>query len=120
MTKRILLVEDNPYDEELMLTALAENRIDSDVAVVRDGQEALDYLFGTGPYVNRDTSRQPDVVLLDIQMPRVNGLDVLRQIRADERTQTLPVVVMTSKQDANRSSASRMSLKAVPPAVPAG
>lgn len=96
----ILLVEDNETDEELTLLALRQSRILNKVVVVRDGREALDYLFGVGGYAGRDVTDLPHVVLLDLNLPKVGGLDVLKQIRADERTKLLPVVILTSsKQD---------------------
>jgi len=95
----LLLVEDNPNDEELTLLAIEESKVANDVEVVRDGQEALDFLFGEGMHAGRDTSVQPQVVLMDINLPKVNGLEVLRRIRADHRTQTLPVVMLTSSAE---------------------
>ncbi len=96
----ILLVEDNPDDEVLILRALKKNNIISNqVMVVRDGVKALDYFFGTGAYASRDTSVMPRVVLLDLKLPKVGGLDVLRRLRADERTKLLPVVVLTSSDE---------------------
>lgn len=92
----LLLVEDNPSDEELTLRALSKQKILNDIVVVRDGVEALEFLFGEGKYEGRDLSRQPDVILLDLKLPRLGGLDVLQRIRADERTKLLPVVVLTS------------------------
>lgn len=92
----LLLVEDNPSDEELTLRALSKQKILNDIVVVRDGVEALEFLFGEGKYEDRDLSRQPDVILLDLKLPRLGGLDVLQRIRADERTKLLPVVVLTS------------------------
>jgi two-component system response regulator len=97
--KVILLVEDNPDDAELTLRALQENNILNDVVVVRDGVEALHYMFGTGPHADRDVSRMPQVVLLDLKLPRVDGHEVLRRIRADERTRLQPVVILTSSQE---------------------
>lgn len=97
--KVILLVEDNPDDELLTLRALRKSNILNDVVVVHDGAEALDYLFGTGLYAERDTSVVPQIVLLDLRLPRVDGLEVLRRLRADERTQLLPVVVLTSSEE---------------------
>ena len=96
----ILLVEDNRDDEILTLRALKKNNIKNEVVVARDGVEALDYLFGEGAYAGRDMSVEPQVVLLDLNLPRLGGLDVLRRIRGDERTKLLSVVVLTSsKQD---------------------
>jgi CheY-like chemotaxis protein len=92
----ILLVEDNPDDEALTLRALQKNNIKNEVVVAHDGVEALDYLFGTGNYAGRDTTLIPQVVLLDLKLPKVDGLEVLRQLRADERTKLLPVVILTS------------------------
>jgi CheY-like chemotaxis protein len=95
----VLLVEDNANDEELTLRALALSNILNEIVVVRDGQEALDYLFGTGVHSGRDVGNPPQVVLLDINLPKVNGLDVLKRIRADERTRLLPVVILTSSAE---------------------
>jgi len=97
--KIILLVEDNPDDEALALRALKKNNILNEVVVARDGAEALDYLFGTGAYSDRDTSMTPEVVLLDLKLPKVDGLEVLRQIRADDTTRLLPVVILTSSDE---------------------
>jgi CheY-like chemotaxis protein len=98
-TKSILLVEDNPDDEALAIRALQRHHISNEIVVVRDGVEALDYLFGTGGYIDRDTSIKPTVVLLDLKLPRIDGLEVLRQLRADERTRLLPVVVLTTSSE---------------------
>jgi two-component system response regulator len=95
----ILLVEDNPRDEELALLAFEESRVVNEVVVVRDGAEALDYLFGTGKYEERSAEELPHVVLLDLRLPKVNGLQVLERIRGDERTALLPVVVLTSSDE---------------------
>jgi len=95
----ILLVEDNPDDEALALRAFKNSRVINNVHVVRDGVEALDFLFGTGSYAGRDTSRQPQVILLDIKLPKLDGLEVLRSIRADDRTRLLPVVLLTSSKE---------------------
>jgi two-component system response regulator len=95
----ILLVEDNRDDEALTIRALKKNHIANELVVARDGVEALDYLFGTGPHAGRDLSVMPQVVLLDLNLPRIGGLDVLRRIRSDERTRLLPVVVLTSSKE---------------------
>jgi two-component system response regulator len=98
-TKAILLVEDNDDDIELTTMAFARAKITNPVIVARDGVEALDYLFGEGAHAGRDPRDQPVVVLLDIKLPRVGGLDVLRRIRADERTKRTPVVILTSSNE---------------------
>jgi two-component system response regulator len=96
----ILLVEDNPDDEALTLRALKKGKILNEVVVARDGVEALEWLFGEGAHAGRDTHVQPQVILLDLNMPRLSGLEVLERIRNDDRTRTVPVVVLTSsKQD---------------------
>jgi two-component system response regulator len=95
----ILLVEDNPDDVELTLLAFEKSKIINDIVVARDGQEALDYLFATGSHAERDPSLLPEVVLLDLKLPKVDGHDVLRRMRADERTRRLPVVVLTSSNE---------------------
>lgn len=95
----ILLVEDNPDDEALTLRAFHKNRIANQVIVARDGVEALDYLFGTGVHAGRDMSVSPAVVLLDLKLPRVDGLEVLRRVRADARTNLLPVVILTTSRE---------------------
>ena len=97
--KTILLVEDNPSDIDLTKRALANANIANKLVVAEDGQEALDYLFGTGHYAGRDAAPLLAVVLLDLKLPKVDGLDVLRRIRADERTKRLPVVTLTSSQE---------------------
>jgi len=94
--KIILLVEDNLDDETLTLRGLRKNNIGNRVIVVRDGVEALDFLFCTGAYADRDPNNLPEVVLLDLRLPKVDGLEVLRRIRADDRTSLLPVVILTS------------------------
>jgi len=102
-TKTILLVEDNPDDVQLTLRALKKNNIMNEIIVAEDGVEALDYLLGTGKYEGRDMSVMPQVVLLDLKMPKMDGLEVLQRIRADERTKLLPVVVLTtSSEDKDR------------------
>ncbi len=93
--KVILLVEDNPDDEVLTLRALRKDHVLNEVVVVRDGAEALDYLFGSGAYADRDMSMMPEIILLDLKLPKINGLEVLRRIRADDRTKLLPVVILT-------------------------
>jgi two-component system response regulator len=98
-TEPILLVEDNPDDEALTLRALKKNNIKNEVIVAHDGAEALDYLFGTGLYAGRDTSVMPQVILLDLKLPKVDGFDVLRKMRADARTKLLPVVILTSSNE---------------------
>ncbi|MDY7227018.1 response regulator [Hyalangium rubrum] len=95
----ILLVEDNPDDELLTLRAFHKSNIRNPVIVVRDGAEALDYLFARGAYEGRDASLLPQVVLLDLHLPKLDGLAVLRQIRENERTRTLPVVMLTSSNE---------------------
>jgi two-component system response regulator len=97
--KIILLVEDNADDEELTIRALARNNIRNEVVVARDGAEALDYLFGLGAHLGRDTSVLPQLVLLDLNLPKVSGLEVLRAIRGDPRTRRLPVVILTSSRE---------------------
>lgn len=95
----ILLVEDNPDDVELTLRALNKHNISNEVVVARDGAEALDYLFATGSYSHRDVKNMPAVVLLDLKLPKVDGMEVLRRIRADERTRLQPVVILTSSKE---------------------
>ena len=97
--KIILLVEDNPDDEMLTLRALKKNNILNDVVVAHDGVEALDYLCARGSYAGRDTNIMPEVILLDLKMPKVDGLEVLRQVREDARTRLLPIVVLTSSKE---------------------
>ena len=97
--KVILLVEDNPDDEALTLRALKKNNIQNRVIVAHDGVEAQDYLFGKGIYAGRNTGDLPQLVLLDLKIPRVNGLEVLAKLRADKRTRLLPVVILTSSRE---------------------
>lgn len=97
--KTILLVEDNQDDEALTLRAFARNGIRHHVHVARDGVEALDYLFGRGAHAGRDLAQQPAVTLLDLKLPRLSGLEVLRHVRADARTRNLPVVILTSSRE---------------------
>jgi two-component system response regulator len=98
-TKTILLVEDNPDDEALTLRALKRNNILNEVVVARDGAEALDYLFARGAHSERDDCRLPEVVLLDLKLPKVDGLEVLRQIRENKSTRRLAVVILTSSNE---------------------
>jgi two-component system response regulator len=103
--RTILLVEDNPDDEELTLRALQRNNISNQVVVVRDGQEAVDWLEGTGPHAGRDPADIPALILLDLKLPKIDGLDVLRRLRANPRTALVPVVILTSsKEDRDRAS----------------
>jgi two-component system response regulator len=97
--KLILLVEDNPKDEALTLRALKKSKIANSVVVVRDGVEALDYLFGRGAYSDPASHVMPQLVLLDLKLPKVDGLEVLQQVRANERTRRLPIVVFTSSSE---------------------
>ena len=98
-SKVILLVEDNPDDEALTLRALKKNNILNEVVVTRDGAEALDYLFGTGAHAGRDLDNPPQIVLLDLKLPKIDGLEVLRQIRANARTRLQPVVILTTSNE---------------------
>ena len=95
----ILLVEDNPNDVELTMHALRKNNIVNRVEVVRDGAEALEFLFANGMFVGRDINHHPRVILLDLKLPKIDGLEVLRRIKADPRTQPIPVVVLTSSRE---------------------
>ncbi len=97
--RMILLVEDNPDDEALTRRALAKNNIRNEIAVVRDGAEALDFLFCTGVHATRKQNDWPEVILLDLKLPKVDGLEVLRRLRSDERTRLLPVVILTSSKE---------------------
>jgi two-component system response regulator len=99
MTKTILLVEDNASDEKLTLLAFRDSGVSNEVTVVRDGAEALDYLSASGKHAQRDPNDLPAIVLLDLKLPKIDGLDVLRRIRADEHTRFLPVVVLTASRE---------------------
>ncbi len=102
-TKKILLVEDNPDDVKLTMRALKDANIANEVVLASDGVEAIEYLFGTGKYEGRDASVQPQVILLDLKMPRMDGIETLQRIRADARTKVLPVVILTtSNEDRDR------------------
>jgi two-component system response regulator len=98
--RSILLVEDNPKDEELTLRALRKNKISNEIIVARDGVEALDLLFARGAHANRDPDALPRLVLLDLKLPKVDGFEVMRQLRAHERTKLLPVVILTTSNEA--------------------
>jgi two-component system response regulator len=95
----LLMVEDSPFDEELTLRALRRAHIANTIVVVRDGEEALDWLFSTGVHAGRDPYQLPAVILLDLKLPKIDGLEVLRNIRADERTRLVPVVLLTSSDE---------------------
>jgi two-component system, response regulator len=98
-TKPILLAEDNPDDEALTLRAFKKNNITNEVVVARDGVEALDFVFGTNQYAGRDVRDWPSMILLDLKLPKVSGLEVLKKIRSDERTHGIPVVILTSSKE---------------------
>ncbi len=95
----ILLVEDNPNDVELTLRAFEKSNVTKEIVVARDGEQAIQYLFSTGPHARRDPMMMPDVVLLDMKLPKIDGLGVLTRMRADERTRRLPVVMLTSSRE---------------------
>jgi two-component system response regulator len=97
--KIILLVEDNEEDEELTVRALRQAQVSNEIAITRDGSEALEFLFCEGRYRERDPAKQPAVILLDLKLPKLNGIDVLKRIRADERTRYIPVVILTSSSE---------------------
>jgi two-component system, response regulator len=97
--RTILLVEDNPDDVILTRRAFEKSQVATEIVTVSDGEEALDYLFATGPYVGRDQTIMPAIVLLDLKLPKVDGLDVLRRMRSDPRTRCLPVVILTSSNE---------------------
>lgn len=98
-TVEILLVEDNPNDVELTLHALKENNLSNHIEVVRDGEEALDFIFGAGPFSHRSVNPCPKVILLDLKLPKVDGLEVLKRIKSDPRTRTIPVTILTSSRE---------------------
>lgn len=95
----ILLVEDSPYDAELTIRELTRRNLANKLVHLKDGAEALEFIFGTGAYAGRDTRQHPRVILLDLKLPKVDGLEVLRALKSDPRTQTIPVVIMTSSQE---------------------
>ena len=95
----ILLVEDSPYDAELTIRELRRHHLANKLVHLKDGAEALEFIFGTGAYAGRDTRQHPRVILLDLKLPKVDGLEVLRALKSDPRTQTIPVVIMTSSQE---------------------
>ena len=97
--KMILLVEDNPDDEALTLRAFAKNKITNEIVVVRDGAEALDWVFAEGAYADRDGNELPEVVLLDLKLPKVDGLEVLRKIRENDHTKLMPVIILTTSEE---------------------
>lgn len=99
MEVEILLVEDNPTDAEMTIDALKERNLANNLVWVKDGAEALDFLFAQGTYTDRDIAKLPKVVLLDLRLPKVDGIEVLRKVKADERTRTIPVVVVTSSKE---------------------
>jgi len=97
--KMIMVVEDNPDDEELTLRALRKGKIANEIVVTRDGNEALEFVFGKGQYAGRNLERMPAVILLDLKLPKLSGLEVLKQLRSDHRTKLIPVVVLTSSSE---------------------
>lgn len=97
--KMILLVEDNPDDEELTIRALKKSKIANEICVARDGKEALDFMFCEGKYADRDHDHVPAVILLDLKLPKLSGIDVLKRLRGDARTRVIPVVVLTSSSE---------------------
>ncbi len=107
----ILLVEDNPTDVELTLRALKKNNLANKVHVVTDGEQALEFIFATGSYEGRDINHKPRVILLDLKLPKVDGLEVLRKIKSEERTKNIPVVVLTSsKEERDRMESYRLGV----------
>lgn len=99
ITIEIVLIEDNPHDAELVLRALKKHGLANKLQLLQDGAEALDFIFATGAYAEREINHRPKLILLDLKLPKVDGLEILRRIKADERTRSVPVVVMTSSQE---------------------
>jgi two-component system response regulator len=95
----IILIEDNPHDAELVLRALKKHGLTNKLQLLQDGAEALDFIFATGAYAERDLNHRPKLILLDLKLPKVDGLEILRRLKGDERTRSIPVVVMTSSQE---------------------
>lgn len=95
----IVIVEDNPDDEALMLRAFKQHKLTNEIVVLRDGVEAIEYLLGTGAHIGRDTTLMPQIILLDLKLPKLNGLDVLKRLRADPRTKIVPIVVLTTSKE---------------------
>ena len=94
----ILMVEDNPYDAELMLTSLRKCEFVKNIQVVQDGEEVLDYVYATGPYANRNTDLKPKVIFLDIKLPMIDGFEILQQLKSDDKTKSIPIVILTSSE----------------------
>jgi two-component system response regulator len=98
-TLEILYIEDNPSDIELTLRALKKHNVANSVQIIKDGEEALEYIFATGRYADRDKMEKPKVILLDLKLPKVGGLEILKRLKAEEQTKTIPVVVLTSSRE---------------------
>ncbi|MBE9469177.1 MAG: response regulator [Bacteroidetes bacterium] len=98
-TKEILYIEDNPSDIELTLRALKKHNVANSIQIIKDGEEALEYIFATGRYADRDIEENPKVILLDLKLPKVGGLEILKRLKAEEHTKTIPVVVLTSSRE---------------------
>jgi len=98
-TKEILYIEDNPSDIELTLRALKKHNVANSIQIIKDGEEALEYIFATGRYAERDITEKPKIILLDLKLPKVDGLEILKKLKEDEHTKTIPVVVLTSSRE---------------------
>ena len=98
-TKDILYIEDNPNDIELTLRALRKHNVANSIQVIKDGEEALEYIFATGRYIERDKNERPKIILLDLKLPKVGGLEILKRLKSEEQTQNIPVVVLTSSSE---------------------